>query len=421
MITKYPLHQVKPHLHPFWLYSISFAITFELAIQFLIHNIKYFIMKLSVILLTIMVSLFSLFPTKSAESTATSSSNKIQVALLLDTSNSMDGLIEQAKSRLWNIINTLTTLKYDGKEPQIEIALYEYGNDGLSSANNFIRQVAPLTTDLDLISEKLFALRTNGGSEYCGAVIQNAVKTLKWNDGNADMKLIYIAGNEPFNQGPINYKEAISHAQTNKIYVNTILCGSNYHDELQEWKDGATRGQGKFFVINSDKVLSYIDTPYDRDIDKLNQQLNDTYIGYGKKGKEKKIMQTTQDYNAESKSMANKVERVVSKSKGVYKNAEWDIVDKYKDNPSAIQTMESEELPEELKGKSPKQTAEFIQQKSKERDEINQKIKDLSLKRQQYIDAENKKSGNDKDDLGKAIETSIIELGLKIGYKKSGN
>jgi hypothetical protein len=376
-------------------------------------------MKLSVIILTIMVSLFSLFPTKSAESTATSTSNKIQVALLLDTSNSMDGLIEQAKSRLWNIINTLTTLKYEGKEPQIEIALYEYGNDGLSSANDFIRQVAPLTTDLDLISEKLFALRTNGGSEYCGAVIQNAVKSLKWNDGNADMKLIYIAGNEPFNQGPINYKEAISNALNNKIYVNTILCGSDSYDESQGWKDGANHGQGKFFVINSDKVLSYIDTPYDRDIDKLNHQLNDTYIGYGKKGKEKKIMQTTQDNNAESKGMANKVERAVSKSKGVYKNAEWDIVDKYKDNPSAIQTMESEELPEELKGKSAAQTAEFIQQKSKERDEINLKIKDLSIKRQAFIDAENKKSGNDKDDLGKAIEMSIIELGSKIGYVKS--
>lgn len=57
---------------------------------------------------------------------------KIQVALLLDTSSSMDGLIEQAKSRLWNIVNTLTTLKYNGKAPQIEIALYEYGNDGIS-------------------------------------------------------------------------------------------------------------------------------------------------------------------------------------------------------------------------------------------------------------------------------------------------
>ena len=102
-----------------------------------------------------------------------------------------------------------------------------------------------------------------------------------------------------------------------------------------------------------------------------------------------------------------------------YKNAEWDIIDKYKDNPSAIQTMESEELPEELKGKSAAQTAEFIQQKSKERDEINLKIKDLSIKRQAFIDAENKKSGNDKDDLGKAIEMSIIELGSKIGYVKS--
>ena len=41
---------------------------------------------------------------------------KIQVAILLDTSGSMQGLIEQAKSRLWNIVNTLTTLKYKGRD-----------------------------------------------------------------------------------------------------------------------------------------------------------------------------------------------------------------------------------------------------------------------------------------------------------------
>lgn len=29
----------------------------------------------------------------------------IQLALLLDTSNSMDGLIDQARSRLWQIVN----------------------------------------------------------------------------------------------------------------------------------------------------------------------------------------------------------------------------------------------------------------------------------------------------------------------------
>ena len=36
---------------------------------------------------------------------------KIQVALLLDTSNSMDGLIDQAKSQLWKMVNELATTK----------------------------------------------------------------------------------------------------------------------------------------------------------------------------------------------------------------------------------------------------------------------------------------------------------------------
>ena len=37
-------------------------------------------------------------------------SNKqfIKVALLLDTSNSMDGLIDQAKAQLWDVVNELS-------------------------------------------------------------------------------------------------------------------------------------------------------------------------------------------------------------------------------------------------------------------------------------------------------------------------
>ncbi|MDR1937939.1 MAG: VWA domain-containing protein, partial [Tannerellaceae bacterium] len=157
--------------------------------------------------------------------TQVKSGTKIQVALLLDTSNSMDGLIGQAKARLWDIVNTLTTLKYQGKSPRIEIALYEYGNDGLSRNADYIRRVTPLTTDLDLISEKLFALRTDGGSEYCGAVIREAFGKLEWGSKPSDMKLIYIAGNEEFNQGKVSYKEAILSALDKGIYVNTIYCG----------------------------------------------------------------------------------------------------------------------------------------------------------------------------------------------------
>jgi hypothetical protein len=175
---------------------------------------------------------------------------KIQVALLLDTSNSMDGLIDQAKSRLWNIINTLTTLRYNGKMPEIEISLYEYGNDGLSAEKGYIRQVTPLTSDLDLISEKLFSLRPNGGSEFCGQVIETSLKELSWDKDKKSMKLIYIAGNEPFNQGEINYHESVSNAINKEIFVNTIHCGDEQTGINEFWKDAADKGKGEYFFID---------------------------------------------------------------------------------------------------------------------------------------------------------------------------
>ncbi len=342
--------------------------------------------------------------------------SKIQVALLFDTSNSMDGLIDQAKSRLWDIVNTLTTLKFQGKTPVIEIALYEYGNDGLSSAKNYIRQVTALTTDLDLISEKLFALRTNGGSEYCGAVIQTSVEDLKWDAGANTMKLIYIAGNEGFDQGGVNYKEAISQALKDKIYVNTIFCGNKQEGISLFWQDGATRGQGKYFNIDSDKKVEYIETPYDTQINACNEKLNKTYIGYGKQGALKKQSQANEDANAKSISMSNSTERVVTKSKAVYKNSNWDLVDNVKDDESNLDKIRAEDLPAEYKGKSKEEIKKIVLEKAREREAVQKEIEVLAVKRQKYI-VEKSKSATNKDDLGTAIKSSIISFASLKGYK----
>lgn len=346
-----------------------------------------------------------------------SKDNKIQVALLLDTSNSMDGLIEQAKSRLWNIVNTLTTLKYNGQTPQVEIALYEYGNDGIRD-ENYIRQVTPLTQDLDLVSEKLFALKTNGGSEYCGAVIRDASANLNWDGNEKSMKLIYIAGNEPFNQGKIDYKDVVSKARNKNIYTNTIYCGSREEGIQGLWQNGATTGGGKYFNIDSDKKVIYIETPYDIRISECNSKLNDTYIYYGSHGSEYKMKQIAQDKNAEIQSVSNLVERTVSKSKkNAYKNEHWDLVDKAEKDESFITNMKPSELPDELKGKSKEEIKKAVSMKSAEREKIQREIEELSKKRQAYIDHEMKKRGSDdSDDLGKAIESSIRELAKKNGY-----
>jgi len=348
------------------------------------------------------------------------SDKTIQVAILLDTSNSMDGLIEQAKSRLWNIVNTLTTLKYEGDSPEIEISLYEYGNDGLEQAENYIRKVTPLTQDLDLISEKLFSLNTNGGAEYCGAVISQANDQLEWSDSKSAMKLIYIAGNEPFTQGEISYKEAISDARKSDIYINTIFCGDKQEGIQSSWKDGASLGDGKYFNIDSDKKVIYIATPYDVQIEDYNKSLNATYYGYGQLGVELKAKQTAQDSNASSISKENYVERSIVKSKkSAYKNDSWDLVDRVEKDANFLKNAKDAELPKELKGKSLQEKEDFVALKTKERNEIQKKIAELSIKRNEYIAEEVKNNGADQvNDLGVAIENSILELAKIKGFEQ---
>ena len=352
--------------------------------------------------------------TINSEMRTSKNSTKIQVAILLDTSGSMQGLIEQTKSRLWNIVNTLTTLKYQGKSPSIEIALYEYGSYEIKNSE-YIRQVAPLTADLDLISEKLFALRAGGSEEYCGAVIDKAVRSLEWGNNETDIKLIYIAGNEVFTQGRISYKTAIQSALNKNIYVNTIHCGDPETGIRDLWRDAAIRGQGKFFNINSNVRVRHVVTPYDDRISHYNSRLNDTYLSFGHKGHEKKENQARQDMNAKSISGANYAERAVSKSKSVYNNSSWDLVDKMKEDSNALAAISNDELPSELKDKSDAEIKKIVSEKEKERVTIQKEIAELAKKRQAYIDEELKKDG-DEDDLGNAINRSIVDFANKKGY-----
>lgn len=361
-------------------------------------------------------------PTSSFDRPVTARKTRIQVAILLDTSGSMEGLIEQAKSRLWNIINSLSTLRFQGQQPQIEIALYEYGNDGIPASNQYVRMISPLTTDLDLISEKLFALRTNGGEEYCGAVIRKATQQLAWSDSRNDIRLIYIAGNEPFTQGGVSYKEAIGLSNSKMIGTNTIYCGDYMEGINTSWKDGALRGNGEYFNINSNEKIRFVATPYDDEISQYNDRLNSTYIQYGASGAMKKDMQMTQDVNAYNVNQSLKVERSISKSKAAYSNQSWDLVDRMKTDKAAVKTLDKRYLPKELEGKSEAEIEAYVAAKTKEREAYQEKINSLAKQRQAYIDKKTtENTAVQQDDLGTAINNSIMKLAGKKGYTVDKN
>lgn len=350
----------------------------------------------------------------------------IQLAILLDTSGSMNGLLNQARTHIWKIVNELTLARQNGKLPKIEIALYEYGMGNPTESKDYMRQVLPLTDDLDAISEALFALKTSGSEEYCGTVIKRAVNELKWNtsDKNA-LKMIFIAGNEEFDQGDVDPGTAIKEALAKGITVNTIYCGQSGDRVAPGWSAGSKQGDGSFVSINQNTINIDPDTPYDQELAKLGKDINKTYLAYGNKNIQtsKVARQVAQDEMALAAAPAVMAERVSIKAKSdtVYDNSSWDLVDA-KNSKGAVDLNKlkaENQLPKELEGKTEEEMKQIIAAKAKEREEIQKQIRDLTEKRQKWLNDNRKKEADDST-LDKAIIESIHKqaAGKQFSFEK---
>jgi hypothetical protein len=314
----------------------------------------------------------------------------VQVALLLDTSNSMDGLIQQAKTQLWRIVQELGSARRNGKAPRLEVALYEYGNTGLKSDEGWIRRVLPFTDDLDQLSERLFALRTSGGDEFCGWVIRNAVDELDWSPSPDVYRAIFIAGNEPFNQGPVTPASASRKAAARGIIVNTIHCGTDAAGREGGWNTGAALTDGRYMIIDKDAAVADVAAPQDRLIAELNVKLNATYVPYGRAGKDSLARQSEQDQNAASLADAPSAgsRRAAVKASAHYRNAAWDLVDAVTEKKVDVKQVPATELPAAMQEMKPEARQAFVEQKQKDRAEIQSQIRQLSAERERHVAAQ---------------------------------
>ncbi len=288
-------------------------------------------MKTGVKILTAAVlSLFQASYTRAANEPAPDGA-AVQLALLIDTSNSMDGLIAQAKTQLWSIVNEFAEAKRAGNGVHVEVALYEYGNNTIPAAVQHVRQIHGFTRDLDAVSDALFKLKTNGGEEYCGAATLRAVEDLRWSSHAGTYKAIFIAGNEPYTQGPVDAEKSSLLAMRQGVVVNTIHCGDATTGRSTGWSKGAELASGKSFAIDQNHVSAVVDAPQDAELVKLNAELNTTYLAYGQIGLAASQNQMLQDSNAGT-SNAARASRILCKSTTNYWNDSWDLVDAIKAN-----------------------------------------------------------------------------------------
>lgn len=344
---------------------------------------------------------------------------KVQLAILLDTSGSMSGLIDQARTQVWKIINTFIDAKQNGQTPFVEVALYQYGNDSLGRDSHWIQRIQPLTRDLDKVSEELFKLTTNGGEEYCGAVITRATADLEWDASRDVYKAIFIAGNEPFTQGPVEASQACRDAIAKGVIVNTIHCGGEQEGIVTGWKSGAVLADGVYQVIDHNRAVVHIAAPQDPEIVKLNEELNKTYVAYGGEGAARARAQVAQDALAEANQAAGAaVQRAVTKASANYSNTGWDLVDASKDRDFDWSKVKEETLPEEMRGMTPGQRVAHVEAKARERAAVQARIQALNQEREEFVAAKRRElAGGAGETLDEAVVRTVREQAAAKGYR----
>jgi hypothetical protein len=340
---------------------------------------------------------------------------KIQAAILLDVSNSMDGLIEQAKAQLWNMVSIMGRAKCENGIPKIEIALYEYGRDSNDPVKGYVRQITGFSSDLDNISQELFKLSTDGGDEFCGHAIHTSLNELEWDSLSSNYKVIFIAGNEDFLQGTISYTQSCKEAKKKGVIINTIFCGNKNTGIKEHWNLGAECGNGSYTFIDPNAAFKEIETPYDSELFLLNNKLNGTYLTYGHAGAVGYESQANADKLNYKMSKSVAAKRVAVKGySNLYSNQNWDMVDAYRvDSANFFKKLDTQTLPDSLKNKNTEEIKKVVAIKTAEREAIQKEIIALSAKRDGYISSERARLATDNTQTLESEIEKIIKKQVK--------
>lgn len=319
---------------------------------------------------------------------------RIDLAICLDTSGSMGGLINAARQKLWDVVSELALAK---PAPELRVALLSYGHNG--GAPSHITVQTELTNDLDTVYQKLMALGISGSQEYVGWVLHDAVTELKWSDAKDALKLIFVAGNESADQAKEKYdfRNVCADAIKGGIMVNSIYCGSPSDGIAPGWREVSQLADGSFAAIDQNNGTIEITTPFDKKIAELGAELNTTYVAYGAQGKAGAANQIAQDSNSAKMGMANFAARNIVKAQALYRNSKWDLVDARNGKDFDLSEIKKEDLPENMQEMTAEEQNAHLDKMEAQRKEVQTQINDLASQRREFIEVERKKMGEKGD------------------------
>jgi hypothetical protein len=311
---------------------------------------------------------------------------RIEVVFVLDTTGSMSGLIEGAKRKIWSIANQMASGQ---PRPEIRMGLIGYRDRG----DAYVTRVRDLGPDVDGLYGELQQLSAGGGGdtpESVNQALHEAVTRMSWTPGQEVYKVVFLVGDAPPHmdyQDDVPYAESVRLARSRGIVINTMQCG-DMSSTKTVWQSIATSGSGRYAAIRQDGGMVAIATPMDDDLARLNRDLADTVIAYGAAEERAELEdKRRRALEAPAPAAASRLS-FMAKTGGRVNSGRADLVDAVKDGLTDAASLDEEALPEEMRAMEPSERQTFVARKLEARTRIQQRIAELSEKRDAFVRAE---------------------------------
>ncbi|MBC2605810.1 vWA domain-containing protein [Pelagicoccus albus] len=340
------------------------------------------------------------------DSPANFDSPTMEVVFVLDTTGSMSGLIAGAKQKIWQIADKLKSAK---PTPNIRFGLIGYRDRG----DDYITRTYPLSDNIDEVYGNLMQFQANGGGDEPESVNQalyEAVSQMQWDSDRSTLKTIFLVGDARPHmdyQDDVKYEVTCELAQAKGILINTIQCGSK-SQTASFWRSISDMTNGTYAAIQQQGGTIVVETEWDPVINDLNIQLDSTIIPYGSL-KEQSYARKNRSLLAgmSSSAIADRSNYLFKSGKSKVIAGSGDLVEMVMSGKLDYDKIEKDKLPPELQELDTSELKNLIEEKSAQRESIQDEIRDNLARRNAYVEEEMSKfSESDKEEV---FELSAFE------------
>lgn len=344
---------------------------------------------------------------------------KVDVVFVLDTTGSMDGLIQTAKEKIWSIATTMASAQ---QAPEIRIGLVAYRDRG----DAYVTKTVDLSDDLDSVYATLMDFEAGGGGdtpESVNAALHSAVHDMSWSHQDQAYQVIFLVGDAPphMDYNEVRYPEIIASALDKGIVVNTIQCG-NMPTAIAPWTQIASLGNGDFFQVEQAGGAVAFSTPFDAEIAELSAKLDDTRLYYGTEEVKEKMrgkVAATEKLH-ESASVASRARRgAFNASDSGRKNllGESELVAAVASGSVDLEKLEEDALPEALKPMAPAAQKVYVAELAGKRADLQRQIRSLSEDRDGYLAKKVDEAGGLVDSLDQKLYDAVKDQASEAGLE----